>query len=370
MNNAAGFALRDVVFGTAAITALAAITIPALSQMRMDSSRQMCAANSKFIASTSASYINDNAGKMWALSWKTGMLNPYVTPTRLFGTDAEAQAYQAVGIFRRLGGFTTSQAPVPSNWYPQILNAHAALLDYINLPLPASFMVCPEDRTRLEFHEGDYRQLPFTSGDGSSSTWPWIVSSSYKWDVFQWSPSRTYQAPNYQGQTQWAAMPFPDSSGTGGWIVDGSTSIPNVWGPRLASDIRYPSQKVFLSDDYARHSGQTRYYADQNAAQDLLFHDGSVRYYKTSSTNPGWDPRSRFNRGTMTRRFPFSKQADAFGTLGNGAQSANYTAGWYRWTRGGHFGWDVPRMPSMVGKLPSSTVIENEVNTASSTGAW
>ena len=47
---------------------------------------------------------------------------------------------------------------------------------------------------------------------------------------------------------------------------------------------------------------------------------------------------------------------------------ATFAAGWFRWTRGGLFGWDVPRLSSMVGKPPSANVVENELNT--SIGQW
>ncbi|MBX3388371.1 MAG: hypothetical protein KF691_02820 [Phycisphaeraceae bacterium] len=50
-------------------------------------------------------------------------------------TDSDAQSYQAVLIYRRLANLTPVEAPIPQNWIPQILNAHAALLDYLNVPL-------------------------------------------------------------------------------------------------------------------------------------------------------------------------------------------------------------------------------------------
>ncbi|MBN8598943.1 MAG: hypothetical protein J0L78_14815 [Planctomycetes bacterium] len=371
MKNQRAFALRDCVFGTAVLAALAAVTLPALSKVRMDSMRQACIGNYRFIASTSSSYINDNAGKMWALNWKAGTLNPMVPGTQYFSTDSEAQSYQAIGIYRRLANLTAQQTPVPAGWVPQILSAHTALLDYVNQPIPASFMVCPSDSTRQEFLDGDYSNLPASGGDGSSSVWRWIYSSSYQWDVYQWSPSRTYQAQApWGGPLRWAAMPYHLSTTTNLWSFDGDTTLPGAFGPKLAADVRFPSQKVFLSDDYARHNGQTRYFAEQSAAQDLLFHDGSVRYFRTDSTNPGWNPQTRSSRGNMTNRFQFTKEADAFGALSNGARSVACKAGWYRWTRGGLFGWDVPRLSSMVGKLPSPGVVENEVNTGPATGTW
>jgi len=370
MKNQRAFALRDALVGTTVLAGLAVLTVPAISQVRMDSMRQVCVGNNRFIASASSSYINDHGGKMWALSWKAGMQNPTVPNVQYFASDSEAQGYEAVLIYRRMFGLTATEAPIPQNWFPQILNAHAALLEYVNLPIPASYMVCPADFTRQNYLEEIYKPFPVSGGDNTATTWRWIFSSTYKWDVYQWSPSRSYRTLNPRGQNVQCAMPANLPSTTELWTVEGDTTVQGAWGPKQATDVHFPSQKVFLSDDYARHNGQTRYYADQAAGQDLLFHDGSVRYYRADSTNPGWDPRTKTTRGNMTGRFAFTKQADVFGSLYNGAKSANYTAGWYRWTRGGLQGWDVPRTASMVGKLPSPSVIENEVDTSAATGVW
>lgn len=368
MNCARGFALRDVVFGTVAAALLGAIAVPALSQVRMDSMRQGCIANYKFISALSASYTNDHAGKMWALDWKAGMPNP-LSPGMYFASDSQAQAYQAVLIYRRLAGLNQSQAPVPDNWLPQILNAHAALLDYVNQPIPASFMVCPADFVRQNYAEGIYNPFPVSGGDNTATTWRWIFSSSYRWDVYQWSPSRAYRGINPSGQNVQSPMFFQTNSNSDLWDVDGDLRLVGALGPKPATDVRFPSNKVFLSDEYARH-GKIRYYAYQDAGQDLLFHDGSVRYYRTDSTNPGWYARRATNRGSMTTRFAHTKQADVFGKLDGGAASASFAAGWYRWTRGGLQGWDVPRLASMVGKPPNANTVENEVDTSAATGTW
>lgn len=369
MSCSRGFALRDVLFGTAAVAILAAIAVPALSQVRMDSGRQVCVGNYRFLSATTGSYINDHAGRMWALDWKSGMPVPG-KPGRYFASDSEAQGEQAASIFRRLGGLNEAESPTPFSWMPQILNTHAALLDYLNVPLPATFLACPEDWTRQNYLDGNYRPLPTSGGDNTATTWRWIFSSSYRWDVYLWSPSRTYRTTNPVGQMNLAPMMYQRSDNSTLWQYDGDGTIKNVYGPKLASDVRFPSNKVFLSDDYARHNGKPRYYAYQDAAQDLLFHDGSVRFLRSDSTNPGWYAEKRVTRSNMTTRFAHTKLADVFGPLDNGAQSANFAAGWYRWTRGGLFGWDIPRARAMVGKLPSPTVVENEVDTSAATGTW
>lgn len=364
----AGFAIRDVLVGVTVVGTLCVLAVPTLSQVRMDSARQACIGNYRFIAGSSASYENDHAGYMWALSWKRGMLYTGGLFPVYASSDIEAQAFQTIDILRRLSGYNASVLPLPSNWVSQILYTHAALMDYVNLPAPASFLVCPEDWVRQAFLDGDLRRLPWSESGPSTRL---IFTSSYSASTYQWAPSRQSLGINPStGAAAKTAMPYPTPTDISYWNFDGTLNVTDAWRPRLASDVRFPSNKVFMSDDYARHNGKPRYYAYQTAAQDLLFHDGSVRYYRTDSTNPGWAPSSASSRGNMLLRFSHTKKADFWGGLDNGVSQAQFQAGWYRWTRGGLYGWDVPRLSSMVGKLPNSNTVENEVDTSPATGAW
>lgn len=367
------FTLRDLVFSVAALGAFAAISIPAISQVRMDSSRQACIGNYRFIAQASGSYSNDYAGYMWALSWRGGMRSPEF-PNPYLSSDVDAQGTQAGLILRRLANLTPTQSPIPIGWMSPLLFSHTALLDYVNIPIPAGFMVCPDDFARRPLLEGDFSKLWASGSDGSSVNWRQPYSSSYVIGTSHWGPSRQTMVPQYAGAPDgpFVASPmwFQTSSNYSIWTSSGYSTAPNVNGPKQESSVRFPSSKVFMSDEYARHNGAPRFFAYQSASQDLLFYDGSVRFFRTDSTNPGWDPSTATNRGNMKRRFSFTKTPDFWGKLDNNASSANFPAGWYRWTRGGLFGWDVPRMSSMRGKLPNANIVENEVDTSAATGAW
>lgn len=369
----AGFAIRDVLVGVIVLGTLGALAVPTLSQVRMDSGRQACNGNYRFIAQASGSYTYDYSGYMWALNWKKGMYSP-VNPNQSYSTDIQAQADQAATILRRLANLSPTSYPTPFGWISPISYSLTALMDYVNMPIPASYLVCPEDWVRQPFLEGDFSILSSSGGDGSSSSWRARYSSSYTLGTSHWGVSRQTMVPQYSGFPGGPFVRSPvlyqTSSNDSNWSYDGYLDAPNVHGPKQESEVRFPSNKVFLFDEYARHNGKPRYFAYQSAGQDLLFYDGSLRYYRTDSTNPGWDASHSTIRGNMTSRFQFWKYANIWGGLDNGVSQANFRAGWYRWTRGGLYGWDVPRLSSMVGKLPNSSIIENEVDTSPATGAW
>lgn len=362
-----GFTLVDLVVAIGVAGVLSAIWVPAVRMAASDNALQRCRYNLRTIAQGGAMYREDFAGQMPALSWKAGMQVPG-QPGMLFGSDVEAQAWQATLIMRQRAGLTPAQSPVPANWYSQFLYSHLALVDYLGLPLPTATFVCPMDARRVAYVNGDYSQLPPSGGDGSATNWRVPYSATYLPSVYQWSPSRqtTVQTPSGARNTPMAGA---SSSNVDFPTFDpGSTAIDGYLRPRQFSDVAFPSRKVALFDSYARHNGAPRYYAYLTATQDLQFYDGSVRTYRTDATNPGWNPNSQATRKNMLTRFSFTKFADFWGGLDNNAQSATFAAGWYRWTRGGLLGWDVPRLSSMVGKPPSNTVVENELPTT--VGQW
>ncbi|MBL8888039.1 MAG: hypothetical protein JNK16_15385 [Phycisphaerales bacterium] len=367
MNCARGFALRDVVFGTFGAALLGAIAVPALSQVRMDTSRQVCIGNYRFIAQASASYSNDFAGQMSALNWERGMQFQGIGGTGYFDTNMFAQAFQANTIMRRLSPLLVNEISVPQGWLANAFYSHLPLADYIGLPLPANYLVCPDDLPRQRFLDGDLRALQ--SGGSEFTSYRRAVTSSYTIDIYRWSPSRQLFALE-NGRARKSTMTWIGNSLVYFDPGDINAGIWDSFRPRLESDVRFPANKVAMSDDYARHNGKPRYYAYQTAAQDMLFYDGSVRYFRTDATNPGWNPSSSQNRGNMKSRYSFTKQPDIWGGLDNNASQASFTAGWYRYTRGGLQGWDVPRMNSMVGKLPNATIVESEVDTSAATGTW
>jgi hypothetical protein len=365
-----GFTMVDLVVAIGVAGVLSAVGVPAVRSATNDNALQRCRYNLRGLAQGNAMYTEDFGGRMWALSWRQGMKDPVYSFNYNYGSDMEAQGHQAIYALRRVLGMNANQLPLPSGWVPTLIYSHVALLDYMGARLPSKSFICPLDTPRVPWIVGNYSGLPTTGGDGGNAgQYRWLATMSYSYSVYQWMPDRQVTYTNAFGQVKKSPTAFPSSSNILFWNLDPSFGTESGWwGPKLASDVRYPSQKVAMFDEFARHNGAQRYHAYQTAAQDLLFYDGSARFYRTDATNPGWNPSSSSDRSSMTRRFTFTRQADWLGGLDNNRTSDTFAAGWYRWTRGGLLGWDVPRLSSMVGRPPSNTVVENEIDTRS--GQW
>lgn len=368
---ARGFSRLDAVAVLAVGGVLTLCAVPALSEVRFDAMRQVCVGNLLRFYGHSSQYAWDSGGQFWSQDWYAQQRNPFVVGDlgargTFFQSDVDAARVQAVASMRNLSGWGSDKLPL-ADFVPQITYSHLPLMEYLGGDPFKDFLICPADSTRQQIAEGREDILATTAKFGLSGG-RWAFQSSYNPDFFTWTSSgqaQTISTPTGARQTQlvFRSSQSYDAIQTS---VPSGLEIPGSLGPRPVSDVAYPSQKVFLSDEYARHNGPTKFYAYGDARQDLLFHDGSVRNYRTDYTNPGWRMDVPQARRSMTARYTFFKTPDPFGVVPPEAATTRFPAGWYKWTRGGLLGWDVPRSPSRNGQVPSSQAPEKELNTTAS----
>lgn len=406
----AGFTLIELLIVIAIIALLIGILLPALGEARRSGKLAICQSNLRQLAIANATFGSEKRDRLLANTWKSG--DPFRTDlpgwegrSGYYGSDQEAFADEVVWNIRKKVMLSAQDAPVPQNWIPFILYTHIAGADYTGGQLPNPTIACPEDLWRMAIQrnwqspESTGLPYPINGGDNTSTTWRWPFSASYQFHQSHWGPSKGERRMNPQGQMQQAAIWYPTATGGGNlWTNNGDNTIKDQFGSNRLGDVRFPSQKVMASDEFGRHAGRkTTFFAAPESKQPLVFYDSSVRIYQTGETNPGWDPTSAGNRGgsanSMTLRLNYTKDQQTYDPLlypftgnreegGNTLRTYKVAAGWFRYTRGGLQGWDVPRgvssSPGQAGQRaiisnpgPSQTmskVAENELDT--SVGKW
>ncbi len=370
-----GFTLIELLIVIAIIALLIGILLPALGEARRYAKLVICQGNERSYATAVNSYASERKDLLAAPGgpgWRRGLLPPGDLPGQqyagrsvsgpTFASDLEAAAYHVVYIIRKKTGLDENAAKVPSSWIPFILYTHIPLNDFIGGNLPSPVAACSEDTWRIQIQRNwkdpTSTGLPYPAGgEDGTSNWRWPFSTSYTIHASHWGPSKAGQRvmnPE-DGTFKQPAMYYPVAqpavAGGGGsyYTSSGDGSLPNQFGVNKLSDVRFPSQKTVASDDFGRHFGRKPvFFSSPDSRQPLIFYDGSVRVYKTGETNPGWDPSSDSARHDLTKRVMWIKDKQDYDPALNPSYSKDpsklkVVAGWYKYTRGGLYGWDVPR---------------------------
>jgi len=405
-----GFTLIELLIVIAIIALLIGILLPALGSARRQSKLIACMTNERTYAMATGSYAGEKKDRLPAMDWRSSDPYPIDLPGwekyrgLYFADDLVAASFQVVHIIRKKTKLSDEFAPVPENWIPFILYTHVPLTDYIGGTTPSPVAACPEDSWRIAIQRNwdapTSTGLPYpqNGGDNTLSVWRWPFSTSYNIHQAHWGPSRAERRYNPAARVPGfflTAIWYPTNTGGGSFYTkenSADSAMPGQFGFNKITDVRFPSQKVIMSDEFGRHFGkQTTFFAAPESRQPLPFYDGSVRIYLTGETNPGWDPSVSTNRGGSARsmwlRLQYTKQQQAYDPdistytgfdSKTGLKQYRVPAGWFRYTRGGLLGWDVPRGVGAKGaravltksgpEQSLSPVTESELDTSS--GVW
>lgn len=290
---ARGFTLIELLVVIAIIALLIGILLPALGEARRAGKLAVCQSNTRQFGTATGTYSSDFQDRIFAFTWGVNTVGqtdypdldgPYNFPT-------EAAAAQAVDILRRRAG--REDIPKINNWIPHVYYTHLVINDFLSQQLPEKMVVCPEDKPRLDWQDDPRNNfdngvwLPFQPTPGpTAKRWPY--SSSYRpvvasYDRYQSSSIKARSGDAVRRRIQHFNRRFNT------YNVQGDADLGNL----KIADVAFPSQKVHMYDEFARHFGKNEYYfLDPDAREPLLMFDGSGNVARTADANLGWIPRN------------------------------------------------------------------------------
>jgi len=319
-----GFTLIELLVVIAIIALLISVLLPSLGEARRTARTTICLSQLKQLGVAHAGYWADFQDKMATFSWRPGDNLSRDADLNNAGGWAEATAYQAVDILRRLAD-RPDIGPVDGR-LPHRQYSHLVLNDYLTAKLPEASMACPEDRVVRGWQKnpkGVLSPLPNDSGTEYGKMWPY--SSTYQLIPQAWCADQikdgleTVEQFNGDHNLFYAgAQPF---------------------GGRKATEVAFPGAKVGVFEFYSRHKGKRAlFYAYPDALVPVMFWDGSAHLRKTETANSGFRP------NTPSSVFPTQYNYDpsilGFEPPTRSGQRFDLVTGYYRWTRGGLRGVD------------------------------
>ncbi len=340
------FTLIELLIVIAIIAILIAILLPALADARRAGRLAVCSSNMRQIHEGAGSYAAEFQDRIVALSWRarqevrSEFADLRAVVRDVAGTDGVAAAHQVVGIIRRYTGRdVTYNLSRKTTEFPYPRYTPLAMIQHLGEQMPLAALVCPED-----FHRTAWSSDP-TGFPERFSPVPSRVDSPRSIAKIALPYSTSYEV-NVATYDYFASDLSPDAADKRTFQnfslhYDYAVRRGHFFGSRRRIDeVRFPAQKVFFSDTHQRHFGRLDlFYAEEDARVPLLFVDGSVRTYKTSDTNPGWDPRHPTSSTPM--QFDYAPEPWE-GPLRDGSYNGrDSVVGHYRWTRAGLQGIDV-----------------------------
>ncbi len=151
-----GFTLIELLVVISIIALLIGILLPGLAESRRLGKLLVCMNHMSSLSKGVNAYTSEYQDKVATFSWTVNKWNssqvaaPNMADLRgPFTDDLRAASAQAVMIMRTRGD--SPDMPFIPLWQPFVLYNHLVLQEYMDLPLPSKFVVCPEDKNRLRW---------------------------------------------------------------------------------------------------------------------------------------------------------------------------------------------------------------------------
>lgn len=318
---------------------------PSIQSVRTSMRGAASTANLQSVGFGAAMYAGSNQGRLFGYSWRAD--ESYIMPDGLEispSTSIGAAQAQNTEILQRWTGrfkgpykMITAPSRLPHKRF-----SHLVLRDFIGYSATDTRFIDPADADQFVWHSNplDYRigsTVPYANGipGGYDDDARWANGAVKQ----RWAFASSYQvvpsAWQSDGPNRYLPVATTPNLFTGGPFVDLASG-------RNITEVSYPSQKVWMHEEFDRDGKAPLYFGyDQARAEKLMF-DGSVNSWASGDANVAVVPEYGFSAWTQ-RYVPLDTFPVPMGGLGDAAEVHQRYRWTYRGLKGVDYGNAVPK---------------------------
>lgn len=281
-------------------------------------------------------HLDNNASYLH--QWGSGRPKPEIH------SHQTSTAYQARNILQRATGRITSTEKIllPKSRLMHLRYSHLVLLDYLTDRQPEPIMASPFDKNLIDWQDNPLAYLeednsfPYAQGLSSKTGYDTDPTWTDPAVLQLWPFGSSYQVVPHAWLNDTNPQYTPSPTSPHHMVLQAEEDTP--LGGRKLTEVAFPSQKVFMYEEFDRQSKSAPLYvSDPNAKANLAFFDGSIRQEKTSDANSAFD---KDNPSTVWEQ-PYIP-LDTFPLPSGGLNDQTKLDLRFRWTKNGLAGIDYP----------------------------
>ena len=298
-NRRRGFTLIETGATIVVMSLLGMTVAPALEKARSVSQGVSSAANLQSIGQGAGAYGFSNQDRLFSYSWRANVA--YLMPdgrTKTGITDQGAAANQNTEILLRRTGRLDGESRIFTNSgrSPQRRFNHLVLLDFLNESLESTKYIDPSDgqllfwnANPLEYLE-DVNTLPYyqsqdggyVPGLGFDDDSGWTTNQS----IQRWTFGSSYQCVPSSWQFDFPNVRYRPVAFTPNLFTSsGAAQLLDLHTGRRFEEVAYPSQKVWIHEEFDREQAGNPFFAYNQARVEKLMFDGSVNNWRSGDAN-------------------------------------------------------------------------------------
>ncbi|MFK7760238.1 MAG: type II secretion system protein [Phycisphaerales bacterium] len=339
-----GFTIVELAAVIAILTTLAALLGPAAGKMRSQARGITSESRLNTIGQASAMYSMDSQGAIATFNWQPGETYVDLRSGNSFvpSSQNDAAAYQARDILYRATGRLNGQFRIlaPFSRLVHRRYSHLVLADYMGT-VGQDLWADPNDYNQLiwQLAPTSYSFVPYGDGSppfGYDSSFSWATSSIYQ----MWAFGSSYQTVPFAWMPDFAPTYAPLSQTPHLLTVAGSGGF--SLGGREQTEVRFPSSKVFMFEEFDRERVGDPYFAYDYTTPAKLMFDGSINTMETARAKSAVSP-DLYSFGSKRAWSQRYLPIDTFPLPMGGAGDQTELDMRYRWTLEGLQGVDYTR---------------------------